>query len=121
MATAKEVEKKIEIDLRGVLDRNKQALINQLEKAAEEGFAEAIKERGQEAMDEVLEEFIKKEIKPAMKKKLVEMKASILQAFIDGIEDTASEVGKKLFATAKKNLSSDYKFHELVKAIFGLY
>ena len=112
---------KMEIDIAGVLERNREALMRQIESAAKIGFEEAIQEKGSEAIYEVVDAFIKKEIKPALRKNLMEMKAGILRAFLEELEKVAAMLASKMFDTVKENLSTSYKFEKIMKNLFDFY
>ena len=118
---AKKNDDKMVIDVAGVLERNREALIRQVEKAAKAAFEEAVQEKGSEAIYEVVDRFIEKEVKPELRKKLTEMKAGILKAFLEEMEKVASLFASKMFENAKKNMASSYKFGEIMKGLFDFY
>jgi len=108
----------MEIDVKGILERNKEMLANQIEAITKDQLKEALEYRSNEVVSEAIEHFLEKEVKPELKKKLKEYKAIILAELVTHLESTVTVLGQSLHEKAKKNLSDSWTLRNIVKELF---
>lgn len=108
----------MEIDVKGILEKNKEMLVAQLETITKEQLKAAMEYQANDVVREAVNEFMEKEIAPALKKQLKEYKAVVLAELAVHLEKIVAEIGKKMFEVAKENMASSYKFQQMTKALF---
>jgi len=108
----------MEIDVKGILERNKETLANQIEAITKEQLKEALEYQANDIVAEAVNEFLEKEIAPTLLKQLKEQKAVILAGLAEGLEKVVAEFGKVMFQKAKKNLANSYDFKKIIQTLF---
>ena len=108
----------MDIDVKGILEKNKEVLAAQIEAITKDQLKEAMEYQADEVVRDAVNNFMEKEIAPALKKQLKEYKAVVLAELATHLEKIIAELGKQMFEKAKKNMATSWEFGKIIKALF---
>lgn len=108
----------MEIDIKKVIEENKENMAKVIEEYAIKQLEESLKCDSHEIIANTIIAFLEKQVKPELKKKLFELKAEIISNIMEYINEMGLMLGKKMLGKAQDNITKEWKFDKIIEALF---